>query len=194
MGFERTANWQVYAVDGRRKYLDAEERRRFLLAASQEPGEAHALCALLVYTGCRISEALSLHRDQIDIAASAIIVRTLKRRKITFRRVPLPPSVISMLLSISPSEGPIWPIHRATAWRWIGRVMERARIDGPMACCRGARHGFAMHAAMTKVPPNLIQRWMGHASLSTTAIYLDAVGMDEHEFAKRMWQPSSENE
>lgn len=47
--------------------------------------------------------------------------------------------------------------------------------------------GFGMHIASTNVPPNLIQRWMGHSSATTTAIYLDAVGLEEREFAQRMW-------
>ena len=37
------------------------------------------------------------------------------------------------------------------------------------------------------VPQNLVQRWLGHASATTTAIYLDAVGIEEREFAERMW-------
>jgi integrase/recombinase XerD len=52
---------------------------------------------------------------------------------------------------------------------------------------KGLRHGFGIRAASRNIPPNLIQRWMGHASLKTTAIYLDAVGAEEREFASRMW-------
>ncbi len=65
--------------------------------------------------------------------------------------------------------------------------MSRAQITGPMACPKGLRHGFGISAAVRSVPPNLIQRWMGHASLATTSIYLDAVGTDERQFASRMW-------
>ena len=44
----------------------------------------------------------------------------------------------------------------------------------PLACPKGLRHGFGIRAAGYNVPTNLIQRWMGHASPTTTAIYLDA--------------------
>ena len=187
MGFERTADWHVYTRDGRRKYLDRDERRRFLLAAAEECDTSHALCVFLLYSGCRITEALAVTAEQIDRQGNTVLLRTIKRRKLAFRHIPLPRYVVHMLLGVASSSGPIWPIHRVTAWRWISRVMERARIAGPMACCRGARHSFAMHAAASRVPPNLLQRWMGHASLSTTSIYLDAVGNDEREFAERMW-------
>jgi hypothetical protein len=43
-------------------------------------------------------------------------------------------------------------------------------------------------AAVTAgVPLNLVQKWLGHAQLSTTAIYADAVGEEEHAIAARMW-------
>ena len=64
----------------------------------------------------------------------------------------------------------------------------RARaIAGPMASPKGLRHGFGIRAAGRNVPTNLIQRWMGHASPDTTAIYLDAIGAEERQFASRMW-------
>ncbi len=34
---------------------------------------------------------------------------------------------------------------------------------------------------------DLIQRWLGHARLSTTAIYADVVGPEEVVFAARVW-------
>jgi integrase len=32
-----------------------------------------------------------------------------------------------------------------------------------------------------------LQRWLGHASMTTTAIYLEAMGDEEREIAARMW-------
>jgi integrase len=43
------------------------------------------------------------------------------------------------------------------------------------------------NCAASAVPLNLVQRWLGHASLTTTAIYLDALGDEEREIAARMW-------
>jgi integrase/recombinase XerD len=37
------------------------------------------------------------------------------------------------------------------------------------------------------IPLNLVQRWMGHAQLSTTAIYAEAMGKEERDIAARMW-------
>jgi integrase len=43
---------------------------------------------------------------------------------------------------------------------------------------KGLRHGFGT-AAFQSVPPHLVQRWLGHASLRRTAIYGDVVGKEE---------------
>jgi len=68
------------------------------------------------------------------------------------------------------ADGRFWSMHRVTAWRVIKATMRRAGIAGPLACPKGLRHGFGIRAADRSVPTNLIQRWMGHASATTTAI------------------------
>jgi integrase/recombinase XerD len=51
---------------------------------------------------------------------------------------------------------------------------------------KGLRHGFGV-AAFQSIPPHLVQRWLGHASMRTTAIYGDVSGPEERDFAVRMW-------
>jgi hypothetical protein len=51
-----------------------------------------------------------------------------------------------------------------------------------------ATHGFGVGALQSNVPPHLVQRKLGHASLRTTAICGDAVGPEERGFAERMWE------
>jgi integrase/recombinase XerD len=46
-------------------------------------------------------------------------------------------------------------------------------------------------AVSAGIPLNLVQKWLGHAQLTTTAIYADAdadaVGEGEQSTAARMW-------
>ena len=49
------------------------------------------------------------------------------------------------------------------------------------------RHGFGVSAVSNGIPLNLLQQWLGHAQLTTTAIYADAVGAEEKNIASRMW-------
>jgi integrase len=188
MAFTAFTIWQVRDERGRRKYLTREERLRVLQAADFAPLEIMVLCYVLIYTGCRIAEALALTPDHIDRDNDTVTFRTLKRRRRTFRSVPVPPEVAQMFEKLTPGEDSrFFPQHRSTAWRQIKALMRTARIAGPMATSKGIRHAYGMHAAASGVPPNLIQKWMGHSSPATTAIYLDAVGNEEREFAARMW-------
>ncbi len=181
--------WQIHDAAGRRKYLNSDERSRLLAAADCLAPRMRALCYVLAFVGCRVSEALALTAHQVDVECLSLTIKTLKRRRCVFRTVPVPQPIIDMLRVLPNGEGGrFWPMHRVTAWRAVKATMHRAGIIGPMACPKGLRHGFGIRAAGRSVPTNLIQRWMGHASPVTTAIYLDAVGLEEREFASRMWQ------
>ena len=75
-----------------------------------------------------------------------------------------------------------------TGWRAGHAVMQEARLDGPHASSKGLRHGFGVAAVSAGIPLNLVQKWLGHAHLSTTAIYADTVGAEEQDIAQRMWR------
>ncbi len=193
----------LYTRGGERKYINAEERLRFLQAAEVEDPRLKTLCMTLVYTGCRISEALALTRHHIQPGARIISIRTLKKRGlVVVREVPVPCELISELFdvhgtgqTIHPENAPegretqerMWPWCRTKAWKRIKDVMKSANISGPHATPKGLRHGFGVQAVQSGVPLNLVQRWLGHAHLSTTAIYADAVGPEEYAIARRMW-------
>jgi integrase len=185
----------LYSANGHRKYLNGDERRRFLTVATALPRrELATLCLVLAYTGCRISEALALTHGAIVPGDGVVTIRCLKKRngRLVYREVPLPPEIVEILrtvhgLSDEPARK-LWRLSRSRAWRLVKTVMIAAGISaGPHATPKGLRHGFGMHAIRSGVPLNLVQKWLGHASLATTSIYLQAVGAEEREFASRMW-------
>lgn len=65
--------------------------------------------------------------------------------------------------------------------------MREAEITGPQASPKGIRHGYGIHAIKSGIQLNMLQKWMGHTSIKTTAIYANAVGVEELELAERMW-------
>jgi integrase len=181
-------NWQIHDAAGRRKYLSADEGARFLQAADRLPPSMRAFCLVLVFAGCRVSEALALTGDHVDVERCTLVFRTLKRRRTVFRAVPVPQAIVDVLRDLrTDAQGRFWHSHRVTAWRVVKATMQSAGITGPMCCPKGLRHSFGIRAAGHNIPTNLIQRWMGHASPTTTAIYIDAVGTEERLFASRMW-------
>jgi len=175
--------------DGQRKYVCRTERRRFLAEAARQDKATAALCEVLALTGCRLSEALELTPGRLDLAAGRIVFRTLKRRRLHHRAVPVPPALMKALSALAGSpDAPFWPWCRQTAWRRVKRVMEASGIADAQAMPKALRHGFGITNAEENVPPALTQRWMGHARLETTAVYQQAIGEEERSFARRLWQ------
>ena len=91
-------SFQLYDQAGQRKYLTAEERTAFLKAAKSADRAARTFCMTLAYTGCRISEALVLTADRVDLSGNVIVFESLKkRRRGLFRAVPVPTGVLDAL-------------------------------------------------------------------------------------------------
>ena len=87
----------LFTAAGHRKYLTSDERRRFFDAASRSSrSEVQTLCAVLAYTGCRISEALELTASSFHMADGFVVILSLKKRS----KVPIPGSA-SMRRSLS---------------------------------------------------------------------------------------------
>ena len=191
---------QLFDQKGRRLYFTEEERRAFLDAATRAPREVRSFCAVLHYTGCRISEALALTPQQIDLSGKVIIFESLKkRRRGVFRVVPVPPELLDTLDMVhgireAQKKGharlhqPLWPVTRMTAYRKVMEVIRAAGLaKGPHATPKCLRHGFGVAAVSKGIALNMVQKWLGHAQLSTTAIYANAVGEEEQSIASRMW-------
>lgn len=194
MHLDRSRAGSLYTAAGQRKYLTAAERARFLDAVRACPrGDLRTLCLTLAYTGCRISEALALMPASIEREAGFIAIRSLKKRKraIVIREVPVPVELFRALYEVhgfDERQACLWPLCRSRAWQLVKGVMREAGIaEGPYMTPKGLRHSFGIHAIRSGVPLNLVQRWLGHASMTTTAIYLDALGEEERAIAARMW-------
>lgn len=185
------AEADIYDGQGRRKYLTAGERTRFRVRADLLSPQERNLCLMYYFTGARISEALAVTVRDVDYELGVVVLRTLKRRNPNvFRAVPLPCGYLRALRRMVRDADPetrIWPYSRKTAYRKIKAVMAEARIYGVHASPKGLRHGFGVACVQNNIPLPTITKWMGHSSIKTTAIYLNVVGREEREFAKRIW-------
>ena len=192
------AAMRLYTAQNQRLYLNAQELARFLAAAQEAPAAQRRFALMLAYTGMRLSEARALTGDALQLEARIVSVRTLKKRgQHQVREIPIPHELVAEFAfqCFAPDEL-IWSqrnrvIPRSRAYRWIKSLMVRAGITGPKACPKGLRHAFGARAIMAGVPLHMLQRWMGHASMETTAIYATVLGPDQLGIADRMWGPSS---
>jgi len=199
----QSTGMQLYTPEGARKYLTAAERDAFLREANLAGRAVRTLCMTLAYAGCRLSEALALTADRVDLTAGVLVFESLKKRRTgVYRAVPVPPALLEALNMVhgirelygrrGKGRGErLWPWSRMTGWRAVHAVMAAAGLDGPHASPKGLRHGFGVAAVTAGIPLNLVQRWLGHAQLTTTAIYADAIGAEEKDIARRMWGSGS---
>lgn len=193
------ADINLFDDQGRRKYITKEERKSFLEASRDFDGKTTTFCYILAFTGCRIFEGLNLKGKHIDIESQAITFETLKkRRKGIFRQVPIPKDLLDLLKAvhnpIKYSGSFLWAnkrnnqLSKMGAYKQVKKVFLKAGINEPMNQPKALRHGFAINALQAGVPLNQVQKWLGHSSITTTAIYANALGEEERALAAKMWQ------
>ena len=128
----------------------------------------------------------------MDLTEEALVFQTLKRRRHDhFRSVPIPDTLVTQfrqLLTTRPDCGQVWEMSRSTAYRLVKQHMDTAGITGAKASPKGLRHGYAVACISRNVPLTTVKKWLGHARLETTAVYLDVIGEEERELAKRLWK------
>ena len=165
--------------------------------AARAPGDVRTFAETLVYTGCRISEALNLTVGNIDLNRRTIQIQTLKKKtRGIWRAVPVQPVLIEHLdlahglrrrQFMSQFDQRLWTYSRTTGWRHISRLLKEAGICGPQANPKGLRHGFGVAAIEAEVPLHIVARWLGHSNTQTTEICTQAVAIEERNIAARMF-------
>jgi len=190
------AGVRLYTADGARKYVTAAERGAFRREAERADRQVRIdrrLCRMPAVRGA------SAHRRSRRFAAGVLVFATLKKRQEgVFRAVPVPRALLDALDLVrgirerqarrGKGRGQrLRPWSRMTGRRAVHTVMLAAGLDGPQASPKGLGHGFGVAAVSAGIPLNLVQKWLGHAQLTTTAIYADAVGAEEKDNARRIW-------
>jgi integrase/recombinase XerD len=189
-------NGSLFDGRGNRKYLIARERRAFVCKALEKGGKIATFCLTLAFTGARISEVLALTPERLDGGDHAIVLETLKRRKKgIFRAIPVPSKLLKRLYrvhavhsSFCDPKARLWTWSRTTAWQNVKSVLYEAGVREPLATPRAVRHAFGVDAVQNGVALNILQRWMGHARIETTAIYANVIGREERALARRTWR------
>lgn len=171
------------------KAITVDEVAAILDAAGLGDGEAplrdRALLELVYATGARISEAVGLDVDDIDLSpeGASVILRGKGRKE---RVVPVgtfaAEAVNAYLVRARPSlvqKGRGTPalfvntrggrLSRQSAWTILSRAAERAGVDHVSP--HTLRHSFATHLLSGGADVRVVQELLGHASVTTTQIY-----------------------
>ena len=176
------------------RFLTEQEFRRLgraldaLEAEDRLPAQAAGALRLLMLTGCRSSEILTLRWEDVDLEASEI---RLTDSKTGPRTVPLPPAAVRVLAGLPRAAGNPWVIagrkpgaHLAyLAYYWY-RVRERAGLDDVRI--HDLRHSFASRALALGESLSMIGKLLGHTKIQTTARYAHLARDSVKESAARV--------
>ncbi len=167
-------------------YLSAPEVNA-MLEACKDNKRDHLLINLLWQTGCRITEALKLTKNDIDTYNLIVKVLTEKKRtkkgRPAYRMIPMSAELSNELASYALTENIIdklFDITRQRAFQIIKSVANRAGINKVHP--HTLRHSFAIHCLFSGVPLPVLQKLLGHSSILTSMIYLRVVQQDTRQF------------
>ena len=164
------------------EYLEASEVNA-VLAAAPNP-RAKLLILLQWRAGLRVSEALALEPGDLSLDADRPTLRVRSGKGGKSRIVPVHPELQGALIAVlnyaDVGPGKIISASRSTAWRWVKQAAFRAEVYGKLTLGRRVgthtfRHSYARHLLMNGIPINHLSRWLGHASITPTLIYLELV-------------------
>ena len=163
----------------RERFLSEEEFRRLgrlLAEAETRKGvSVHAVAAirLLLLTGCRRNEILTMRWGDVDLEAREL---NLVDSKTGARTVPLSPEAVEVLLNIPRVDGNPYVIPGKIRGRHLRNlndpwnlVRKRAGIEDMRL--HDCRHSFASRALALGEGLPMIGRLLGHAQVETTARY-----------------------
>lgn len=143
------------------------------------------LCWFLWHTGARISEALNVRISDLDVYTGVIHLETFKRKGHPMRSIPKSFEFFQELMlyvQINDFQSPgdrLFNITDRTARRWVEICCRRAGIiDDDRNHPHAFRHSFAVNCVLQGTPLVIIQKWMGHADITKTMIYLGVVEKD----------------
>jgi integrase/recombinase XerD len=116
-----------------------------------------------------------------------------KRRQHMYRSVPVPEAFLDVLdlvhgIREGHAKGRLWGWTRKTGYNHITAVMRKAALSGPQATPKGLRHGYAVACIEKGIQLNIVQELLGHAQMTTTAIYAHAVGAERRSIVARLWE------
>jgi integrase/recombinase XerD len=168
------------------QYLAREQVQALVEACSSARDKLFVRVAF--ESGGRVSELITIRRCDIDLPGRQIRLRTLKQRRDRRRRreelarwIPVSASLCAdladyMLKFQAVSETYfLFPFTRQGAFKLIRKAGKRAGLvarGGREISPHILRHSFAKNCLNQGVPITVVQKLLGHASITSTMVYL----------------------
>lgn len=140
--------------------LTTAEQREFLGKLKGNPLEGLLMFCLL--TGARRSEAVGMLKSDVDLAKNTIHIRGTKT-KTSNRTIPIVPQLQPFIIRAMDGDGKL-------LFRCTGDHLTRVFKDlCPNHHLHDLRHTFATRCLESGISMKIVQKWLGHSRLETTA-------------------------
>lgn len=126
-------------------------------------------------TGLRVSEAIAITKEYIDLRNEEITIKWLKNRKTKYRIIPIHDSlkmILGMFIAHMNNADRIFPISRQR----VSQICIKHGFNNP----HKIRHSYAINFLRQSESPMAIvelRDLLGHSDIKTTMIYLQVVPM-----------------
>jgi site-specific recombinase XerD len=148
---------------------------------SEMGGEKAAIIALLLSTGMRLSEVLSLRTNDIDLKRRMIRVIGKGGKERIVYMTSWCAEIVSKYVKGANNDR-IFRVSARTVQRWVKELLGVSP--------HGIRHAFAVMYLARGGNVRALQKILGHSKLSTTEVYLDiARSLVEEDFRRTMDHP-----
>lgn len=168
-------------------YLKEDEIKRVINAAANLRDKA--LLTFLDATAARVNECLSVKVKDIDVGERIVIVRTLKKKKEQYRRIPIKGEKLDVVLGFIKGKKPddfLFNVSARQVRNIVLKAGKKAGIKVGEKQIKGKvysslhphhfRHSYAIRwVKKSKGDWNALRKLqmiLGHASINTTAKYL----------------------
>lgn len=173
---------QPYSEKKRERYLSPEELEALLKAIDAKETEGvidrHTAAAirLLIFTGCRLGEILTLEWDSVDLENGKLILERHKTDQNGAKIIPLNAPALGVLKALPREKDNPYVIagrkpgtHLINLQKPWRAVREAAKLDDVRL--HDLRHSFASFAVGAGLSLPVIGGLLGHKSVQTTARY-----------------------
>src|SRR3989344_1721777 len=145
-------------------FLEPKELERFL--ASPEDPRDRAILETLFSTGLRVSELVSLKRDEVDLDRGEFSVRGKGSKvRVVFLSATASAAIKTYLDKRTDIEPELFPLTPRTIQRIVRKYAIRAGIIGKKVSPHSLRHSYATDLLRNGADIRSVQAMLGHASV-----------------------------
>ena len=165
-------------------FLEEDELEKFLQSA--ENLRDKAILETLFSTGLRVSELISLRRNEIDFNRGEFTVRGKgSKLRVVFLSDTAIKAIESYLEKRTDIEPELFPITVRSVQRIVRKHAIKAGIVGKKVSPHSLRHSYATDLLRNGADIRSVQAMLGHASVTTTQIYTHVTDKQLREVHKR---------